>query len=94
MRCGIRSAGTYCRYISSGLEEQIKVVNHTLKDLGVSEKPLIIVFNKIDAFSYTVKMNDLTPIVKDNIPCLILKKPGCLLIKSQDRFISAKTKET
>src|SRR5665647_1509375 len=46
-------------------EEQIKVVNNTLKDLGVSEKPLIIVFNKIDAFSYTVKEeDDLTPVLK------------------------------
>ena len=76
-------------------EEQIKVVNNTLKELGVSEKPLIIVFNKIDAFSYTVKDEyDLTPVVKDNYSLSDLKKTWM----SSDKhhltvFISAKTKE-
>ncbi len=76
-------------------EEQIKVVNNTLKDLGVSEKPLIIVFNKIDAFSYTVKdEDDLTPVLKDNYSLTDLKKTWM----SSDKhhltvFISAKTKE-
>src|SRR5512140_988964 len=56
-------------------EEQIKVVNNTLKDLAVSEKPLIIVFNKIDAFSYSAKdEDDLTPLVKDNYSLSDLKK--------------------
>ncbi len=76
-------------------EEQIKVVNNTLKDLGVSEKPLIIVFNKIDAFSYTEKeTDDLTPVLKDNYSLTDLKKTWM----SSDKhhltvFISAKTKE-
>ena len=76
-------------------EEQIKVVNNTLKDLGVSEKPLIIVFNKIDAFTFTVKdADDLTPIVKDNYSLSDLKKSWM----SSDKhhltvFISAITKE-
>jgi GTP-binding protein HflX len=76
-------------------EEQIKVVNTTLKDLGVSEKPLIIVFNKIDAFSYTVRdADDLTPVQKDNYSLTDLKKTWM----SSDKhhltvFISAKTKE-
>ena len=76
-------------------EDQIKVVNSTLKDLGVSEKPLIIVFNKIDAFSYTVKdEDDLTPVLKDNYSISDLKKTWM----SSDKhhltvFISAKTKE-
>ena len=76
-------------------EEQIKVVNNTLKDLGVSEKPLIIVFNKIDAFIYTVKeADDLTPVLKDNYSLSDLKKSWM----SSDKyhltvFISAKTKE-
>ena len=76
-------------------EEQIKVVNHTLKDLGVSEKPLIIVFNKIDAFSYTVKdEDDLTPIVKDNYSLSDLKKTWMSSDKNHKTvFISAKTKE-
>jgi GTP-binding protein HflX len=76
-------------------EEQIKVVNSTLKDLKVSEKPLIIVFNKIDAFSYIVKdEDDLTPLLKDNYSLSDLKKTWM----SSDKhhltvFISAKTKE-
>ena len=76
-------------------EEQIKVVNSTLKDLRVSEKPLIIVFNKIDAFSYIVKdEDDLTPLLKDNYSLSDLKKTWM----SSDKhhltvFISAKTKE-
>ena len=76
-------------------EEQIKVVNSTLKDLSVSEKPLIIVFNKIDAFSYIVKdEDDLTPLLKDNYSLSDLKKTWM----SSDKhhltvFISAKTKE-
>ena len=74
---------------------QIKVVNTTLKDLGVSEKPLIIVFNKIDAFTYTSKdEDDLTPVLKDNYSLSDLKKTWM----SSDKhhltvFISAKTKE-
>ena len=76
-------------------EEQIKIVNSTLKDLGVSEKPLIIVFNKIDAFSYIVKEeDDLTPVLKDNYSLSDLKKTWM----SSDKhhltvFVSAKTKE-
>jgi len=76
-------------------EEQIKVVNNTLKDLAVSEKPLIIVFNKIDAFSYSVKdADDLTPVLKDNYSLSDLKKSWMSLDKHHlTVFISAKTKE-
>jgi GTP-binding protein HflX len=76
-------------------EDQIRVVNNTLKDLGVSEKPLIIVFNKIDAFSYTVKdEDDLTPVVKDNYSLSELKKTWMSADKHHlTVFISAKTKE-
>jgi GTP-binding protein HflX len=76
-------------------EEQISVVNNTLKDLGVSEKPLIIVFNKIDAFSYTAKdHDDLTPVSRDNISLADLKKTWMSSDKNHSTvFISAKTKE-
>jgi GTP-binding protein HflX len=76
-------------------EEQVNIVNSTLKDLGVSGKPLIIVFNKIDAFSYIVKdEDDLTPMLKDNYSLSELKKTWM----SSDKhhltvFVSAKTKE-
>jgi len=76
-------------------EEQIKVVNSTLKDLKVSEKPMILVFNKIDAFSYTIKdADDLTPILKDNYSLSDLKKTWMSSDKHhQTVFMSAKTKE-
>jgi len=76
-------------------EEQIKVVNSTLKDLNVSEKPLIIVFNKIDAFSYTLKEeDDLTPVLKDNYSLSDLKKTWMSSDKHHHTvFMSAKTKE-
>lgn len=76
-------------------EEQIKVVNSTLKDLGVSEKPLIIVFNKIDAFSYNLKdHDDLTPVTKDNFSLSDLKKTWMSSDKNHPTvFVSAKTKE-
>ena len=48
-------------------EDQIKVVDETLLELGSSEKPLIIVFNKIDSFSYVLKDEfDLTPVEREN----------------------------
>src|SRR5512133_988599 len=56
-------------------EEQIRVVNDTLKDLGVAEKQLIIIFNKMDAFTYVVKdAYDLTPVQKENFSLEELKK--------------------
>jgi GTP-binding protein HflX len=76
-------------------EEQIKVVNNTLIDLGVSGKPLILVFNKIDAFSYIIKeKDDLTPVLKDNYSLSDLKKSWMSADKHhQTVFVSAKTKE-
>lgn len=48
-------------------EEHIAVVNETLKEIGAAEKPVILIFNKIDAFSYIEKDEfDLTPIEREN----------------------------
>ena len=48
--------------------EQIEVVNATLHDLGCSEKPQLLVFNKMDAYSWTEKdADDLTPATKENL---------------------------
>jgi GTP-binding protein HflX len=59
----------------SNYEEQISVVDHTLKDLGVVEKPTIMVFNKIDNFSYVKKDDDdLTPELRENLSLDDLKK--------------------
>ncbi len=38
-----------------GFEEQINVVNQTLRELNSTNKPVIMVFNKIDVFSYTAR---------------------------------------
>jgi GTP-binding protein HflX len=78
-----------------GFEEQIKVVNETLKELGTAEKPEIIIFNKIDAFSYTPKdEDDLTPVLKENYSLTDLKKTWMAADKNHRTvFISAKTKE-
>ena len=76
-------------------EEQIKVVNETLRELGSFDKPFIIIFNKIDAFSYTVKdENDLTPHLKENYSLSDLKKSWMASDKNHRTvFISAKTRE-
>lgn len=57
-------------------EEQIEVVNKTLAEVcGSADKPMIVVFNKIDAFSYTPKdPDDLTPRTRENIPLDELEK--------------------
>jgi len=77
-----------------GFEEQIKVVEGTLKELGTSDKPGIIVFNKTDAFSYTAKdHDDLTPFEKENYSLQDLKKTWMANDKnSKTVFISATEK--
>lgn len=48
-------------------EEQIDVVKQTLKDIGAGDKPVYLVFNKIDAYTYVKKdEDDLTPATKEN----------------------------
>lgn len=76
-------------------EEQIKVVNETLRELGSFDKPAIIIFNKIDAFSYALKdEDDLTPVRKENYSLSDLKKTWMASDKNHRTvFISAKTKE-
>lgn len=50
-----------------GFEEQIEVVNKTLADIGASDKPMIYLFNKIDAFTHVEKEeDDLTPSTREN----------------------------
>ena len=73
-------------------EDQIKVVNETLAEIldGV-QKPTILVFNKVDAFSYVPKdEDDLTPVQKENISLDDLKQTWMAHQKDLDvRFISA-----
>ena len=76
-------------------EEQIAVVNQTLKDLNVADKPAILVFNKIDMFSFEEKeADDLSPITRENLSLDDLKKTWMANAwKYPTVFISARNKE-
>lgn len=78
-----------------GFEEQIEVVDATLKELNALNKPVIWVFNKIDAFSFKPKDEyDLTPVKKENRSLDDLRRTWMATKKDQRSvFISAKTKE-
>jgi GTP-binding protein HflX len=73
-------------------EEQINVVEKTLRDVcGGGDKPVILVFNKIDAFSYTPKdEDDLTPRTRENISLDELKQSWMAKMNDNCVFISAK----
>ena len=74
-------------------EEQIEVVNQTLRDVcGGVDKPTILVFNKIDAFTYKPKdADDLTPVKKENISLDELKATWMARMNDNCVFVSAKT---
>ncbi len=73
-------------------EEQIEVVEKTLHDVcGAEDKPVILVFNKIDAFKYTPKdPDDLTPATRENISLDEFKKTWMAKMNNNCVFISAK----
>lgn len=75
-------------------EEQIEVVNKTLQEVCESkDKPMILVFNKIDAFTYKKKDDDdLTPRTRENIPLEELKSTWMAKMNDNCIFISAKNK--
>ncbi|MBE0668499.1 MAG: GTPase HflX, partial [Bacteroidales bacterium] len=78
-----------------GFEEQIDIVNATLNELKVLDKPVIWVFNKIDAFSYIRKDDDdLTPATRENLSLESLRRTW-MAAEGDHRtvFLSAKTKE-
>ena len=76
-------------------EEQINVVDKTLADLGCSEKPSMLVFNKIDAYTWTPQDDDdLTEPTRENISLDELKKTWMAKINekgamSNEKFIPA-----
>jgi GTP-binding protein HflX len=85
-------------------EEQISVVEKTLADLGCADKPSMLVFNKIDAYTWIPQdEDDLTAPTKENISLEELKKTWMAKMRSQESgvgsqyldclFISAKNKE-
>ena len=76
-------------------EEQIEVVNKTLQEVCDStDKPMILVFNKIDAFSYVEKAaDDLTPKTRENITLDEWKETWMGKMHDNCIFISAKEKK-
>ena len=74
-------------------EEQIEVVDKTLREVcNGADKPMIMVFNKIDAFTYTPKdENDLTPQTRENISLDELKRMWMSRLPHDCVFISART---
>lgn len=78
----------------AGFEDQINVVNQTLADIGASDKPVLLVFNKIDAFTFDKKDDDdLTPLTKKNLSLDDLKKTWMNNLNADAIFISAAGKQ-
>ena len=73
-------------------EEQIEVVDKTLREIcDGADKPMIMVFNKIDAFTYTPKdEDDLTPATRENVSLDELKQMWMAKLPHDCVFISAK----
>ncbi|MBQ7988648.1 MAG: GTPase HflX [Bacteroidaceae bacterium] len=75
-------------------EEQIRVVEKTLADLGCAEKPSMIIFNKVDAYRWTEKdADDLTPATRENVSLddlihtwMTRLGDDCLFISARERI--------
>jgi len=75
-------------------ESQMEVVNQTLAELGCADKKTIVVFNKIDAYTWEEKdPDDLTPPTKRNVSLDELKQTwmakmndGCIFISAKNRI--------
>lgn len=77
-----------------GFEEQISVVRQTLKDLGCADKPQILVFNKVDAYTWQEKEpDDLTPTTRANISFEQLRQTWMSRMGDACIFISALGRE-
>lgn len=74
--------------------EQIEVVNNTLRDLGCAEKPQLLVFNKMDAYTWTEKdPDDLTPATRENVSLDELKHTWIAKMGDDCIFISARERQ-
>jgi len=72
-------------------EEQIQVVENTLKELDCADKPSMIVFNKIDSYTFVEKdKDDLTPATKENRTLDELKHTWMARLHDNCIFISAR----
>ena len=71
-------------------EDQIKVVEKTLADLGCVDKPSMIIFNKVDAYTWVEKdADDLTPATKENVSLDDLIHTWMTRLSGECLFISA-----
>ena len=71
-------------------EDQMKVVDKTLADLGAAEKPVIVLFNKIDAYTWVEKeADDLTPATRENITFEELERTWMGRLNGECLFVSA-----
>jgi GTP-binding protein HflX len=74
-------------------EDHINVVNKTIAEIGVNDKPTLLVFNKIDAYTFVTKEeDDLTPQTKENFSLCDLQKTWMSKIDGNAMFISALNK--
>lgn len=74
-------------------EDQVEVVRQTLHDIKASEIPVIMVFNKIDAYKYVPKeADDLTPMTKENMSLEMLQNTWMKDLHVTCVFISAQQK--
>ena len=77
-----------------GFEEQIKVVEQTLAELGCQETPSMVVFNKVDAYHWIPQdEDDLTEPTRENISLDDLKRTWMARLNGDCLFISAKQKQ-
>ena len=75
---------------NKNFEDQINVVNSTIAEIGAQDKPQIIVFNKIDVYTFIKKdEDDLTPFKKENMSLKDLKESWMNKLDSATIFISA-----
>ncbi|MEJ5414554.1 hypothetical protein, partial [Salmonella enterica] len=72
-------------------EEQIAVVKQTLQEIGAGDKPVYLVFNKVDAYTYTEKdPYDLTPATRGNLSLDDLKRSWIAQENTPCIFLSAR----
>jgi GTP-binding protein HflX len=71
-------------------EDQMKVVDKTLADLGAGDKPKIVLFNKTDAYTWIEKeADDLTPATRENITMEELQRTWMGRLNGECLFVSA-----
>ncbi len=74
--------------------DQIEIVQKTIRDIGAGDKPTFLIFNKIDAYTYTQKDEfDLTPVTTDNYNLEFLEDMWKDKSNNTCIFVSAKKKQ-